>query len=79
MKAALHKNPQAELRPALQRVIDEVEAGEETYDAILLGFGLCSMGIVGLHSSKMPLVVPRAHDCITMLLGSRETYQKWLF
>ena len=76
MKAALHKNPQADLRPALQRAIDEVEAGDVKFDAILLGFGLCSMGIVGLHSKKYPLVVPRAHDCVTMLLGSREKYQE---
>lgn len=44
------------------------------FDAILLGYGLCSNGIVGLHSSSHTLVVPRGHDCMTMLLGSRERY-----
>lgn len=75
MKAALHTNPQSDLRPALQAAIDEIDNGDEQYDAILLGFGLCSMGIIGLKSKKYPIVVPRAHDCITMLLGSREKYQ----
>ena len=39
----------------------------------MLGYGLCNNGIVGLKS-KLPLVVPRAHDCITLLMGSKEKY-----
>ena len=74
MEAALHETPK-ELRRAIQEKIDAVEGNErEAYDAILLGFGLCSMGIVGLRTAKYPLIVPRAHDCITMLLGSRARY-----
>lgn len=77
MPTRLHTNPQKELAPALQEMIDRVETGEDAEcDAICLGYGLCSMGIVGLHSSRFPLVVPRVHDCITLLLGSRERYQE---
>lgn len=75
MKAALHSYP-GTLRPALQEAIDKIESEENSLsEAILLGYGLCSMGVVGLRTKKLPLIVPRAHDCITLLLGSRKTYR----
>lgn len=74
-KQALHNTPDV-LRREVQAAIDAVEAEDDKYDAILLGYCLCSNGIVGLKSSETPLVIPRGHDCITMLLGSRERYQK---
>lgn len=46
------------------------------YDAILLGYGLCCNGTVGLKA-KVPLVIPRAHDCVTLLLGSKERYREF--
>ena len=46
----------------------------EDFDAILIGYCLCSNGVVGLHSKKHTLVIPRGHDCITMFLGSKERY-----
>ncbi len=46
------------------------------YDAILLMYGLCSNGLAGIRCLKTPLVLPRAHDCITLLLGSKERYRK---
>jgi hypothetical protein len=55
----------------LQETIDQVDAAR--YEAILLGYGLCNNGIRGLHAS-LPLVAVRAHDCITLLLGSKEKY-----
>lgn len=62
------------MRDAIQERVDAVPAG--TYDAILLGYGLCGMGLNGLVSRHTPLVLPRAHDCIALLLGSRERYQE---
>ena len=44
------------------------------YEAVLLGYGLCSNGLLGLRARAIPLVVPRAHDCITLFLGSKERY-----
>ncbi len=44
------------------------------YDAVLFGYALCSNGLVGLASRRLPLIVPRAHDCITLFLGSKERY-----
>jgi hypothetical protein len=57
----------------LQKRIDAVPAGK--YDAILLGYALCSSILAGLRTAHTPLVVPRAHDCITLFLGSKERYQ----
>ncbi len=76
MATDLHTKPQTDLRPALQAEIDKIEEEQasDPCDAIILGYGLCSMGTVGLKARSIPLVIPRIHDCITMLLGSREKY-----
>jgi len=44
------------------------------YDAILLGYGLCGNGLAGIQAGSLPLVVARAHDCCTILLGSRGAF-----
>lgn len=41
------------------------------YDAILLLYGLCGNATVGLRARRTRLVMPRAHDCCTILLGSK--------
>lgn len=58
----------------IQKRIDAVPAGR--FDAILLGYGLCSNILVNLTARHTPLVIPRAHDCITFFLGSKERYQQ---
>lgn len=60
------------LRSRLQAAVDAVDPTE--YDAIVLGYGLCGNGLAGLETRDLKLVVPRAHDCITLLLGSRAAY-----
>ena len=35
---------------------------------------MCSHGTLGLKSDIYRIVIPRAHDCITLFLGSRERY-----
>lgn len=45
-------------------------------EAILLWYGLCNNGLCGVRA-PVPLVVPRAHDCITLLLGSRGRFTKY--
>ncbi len=67
----LHDNSDV-MRDRLQEKIDSIEA--ERYDALLLGYGLCNNGIVGLRAANLEIVIPRGHDCITFLLGSRERY-----
>ncbi len=63
------------LQSLIQRSIDRASAADRHYDAILLGYGLCGNATVGLVARGVPLVIPRAHDCCTLLLGSREAFQ----
>ena len=76
------------LRKVLQDEIDLIETGkdmhtnsmrraDDDFDAILIGYGLCANGIANISSSKYKLVIPRAHDCITFLLGSKEKYDDY--
>lgn len=69
----LHNRPK-NLRAILQSEIDAVPANE--FDAILLVYGICGTSTIGLTAQDTPLVIPRAHDCITLYLGSHERYQK---
>lgn len=59
-------------RESLQSIIDG--DADRAYDAVLLGYGLCNNLIAGLRAGRAPLIVPRAHDCITLFLGSKERY-----
>ncbi|WP_428937456.1 DUF1638 domain-containing protein [Fontivita pretiosa] len=68
-----HARPQA-LRELIQSRIDAADASGKSYDAILLLFGLCGNATVGLRARRTQLVMPRAHDCCTILLGSRQKY-----
>jgi len=61
-------------RAELQKRIDAVPAGK--YDAIVLGYAICSSILPGITTAHTQLVIPRAHDCITFLLGSKERYQQ---
>jgi hypothetical protein len=58
----------------LQRSIDATEDG---FDAIILGYGLCSNGVDGIAARRTRLVVPRGHDCMTCFLGSKERYREY--
>ncbi len=59
----------------LQEVVDRTEP--ERYDAVLLGYAMCGNGVVGLEARTLPLILPRAHDCIALLMGSRDRYQEY--
>jgi hypothetical protein len=74
IEQGLHDVGSEKMSTRLQKEINKVDI--EKYEAILLGYGLCNNGIVGLKS-ELPLVIPRGHDCITILLGSKEKYQKY--
>ncbi len=67
----LHNEPER-LRAHLKERL--ATADQQGYDAILIGFGLCSSSTVGLCATRTPMVIPRAHDCITLFLGSKERY-----
>ncbi len=58
----------------VQAAVDAVDAA--SCEAIALAYGICNNGLVGLRARQVPLVLPRAHDCITMFLGSRARYRE---
>jgi hypothetical protein len=74
VEPGLHMEP-AKMRDALQAIIDRITADTET---IILGYGLCSMGVIGLQTRHSQLIIPRQEDCIAILLGSRSAYLKEL-
>ena len=71
---ALHSTGNVNMCGELQALIDCIEP--DMYDALLLGYGLCSNGICTLRA-PIPMVVPRAHDCITFFMGSRQRYRQY--
>jgi len=75
MPKGLHDLETHEMVARLQREIDD--APPDLYEGVLLGYALCNNGIVGLTARHCPLIVPRAHDCITLFLGSRERYNQY--
>jgi hypothetical protein len=76
MEQGLHDQPD-KLRTQVQKALDNTcDIQGRPYDSSLLGYGLCSNGIAGL-SAKIPIVVPRGHDCITLLLGSKDKYKEY--
>jgi hypothetical protein len=72
-KQGLHNTPK-KLRTILQEEINALDA--EQYDAILLVYGMCGTSTVGLTARRTPIVIPRAHDCISLYLGSGQRYQE---
>jgi hypothetical protein len=72
----LHDLPRGDMLAKLQSVVDAVPASAG-YEAILLGYARCNDGLAGLTARGIPLVIPRAHDCITFFFGSRAEYQKY--
>jgi hypothetical protein len=71
----LHDIGCAGMQERLQAVIGNVQ--EATYDRILLGYGLCNNGILGITARTIPIVVPRAHDCMAVFFGSRRRYEAY--
>ncbi|HDY87768.1 MAG TPA: DUF1638 domain-containing protein [bacterium] len=73
LEQGLHREPDR-LNKLVKEEIAATESDKENLDAILLGYGLCSYGTVGVKSDIYTIVVPRAHDCITLFLGSKDRY-----
>jgi len=73
VQRGLHNQPDY-LHQHLQEKINSADL--RNYDAVLLSYGLCGKAIDGLVAQKHPLVIPLAHDCITLFLGSRNRYNE---
>jgi hypothetical protein len=69
---ALHRIPK-QMPQQIQAKIDQMADGA---GQIILGYGLCSNGVVGVAAHHQTLIVPRCHDCISFFLGSLAAYKK---
>jgi hypothetical protein len=67
----LHQVPR-NLKNAIQEQID----GIDEPSLVVLGYGLCGNGMDGIQAGKHALLIPRADDCIAILLGSFSAYQR---
>lgn len=71
----LHFRPE-NLKNTLQEAIDRSAKDAEI---IILGYGLCSNGAVGLKAPETAtIVIPKVHDCIAIFLGSHDAYMQRL-
>jgi hypothetical protein len=75
LPAGLHDTGSKTMRQRIQEAIEGAEG--KKYDAIALGYALCGTGLVEVAARSVPLVLPRAHDCITLLMGSRDKYKEY--
>ncbi len=62
----------ARLHDELQAAVSDMEAAG--CRRIILVYGLCSNSILGITTREAEMILPRAHDCITLFLGSKERY-----
>jgi len=72
LEQSLHNTPE-KMKEAIQGEINKADQREET---IVLGYGLCGNGIVGIRSDRQQVVIPRVHDCVALFLGSTEKYDE---
>jgi hypothetical protein len=73
LEMGLHQRSAGALHDELQSAIDGAVI-DDRCDAIAIGYGLCNRGVIGLQARALPVVLPRAHDCIGMLLGGSRRY-----
>lgn len=73
LEMGLHDQPDR-LRKEISGALLEVEKNPEV-ENILMVYGLCGNGLLGVQAGRCPVVLPRAHDCISILLGGMEYHQ----
>jgi len=73
----LHNTPD-KLREALQQAVEVIETTQPEVEAIAFVYGLCSRGSEGVTAKRCKIVMARAHDCITLLVGSKERYAEYV-
>jgi hypothetical protein len=70
LEQALHRTP-GKLLMKVQEKIDQVA---RTATRIVLGYGLCAKGVVGITARASEVIIPRCHDCIALFLGCPNRY-----
>ncbi len=77
LSRGLHDIETKDMAARLQEAIDASSDPALGYNYILLGYALCNNAAVGLKARTVPLVIPKAHDCITVFMGSRQKYSDY--
>lgn len=67
----LHQIPK-NLHTAVQEQIDSIAEPS----LVVIGYGLCGNGLNKIKARDHTLLMPRADDCIAILLGSYQTYMR---
>jgi len=73
LEAGLHNNPKL-LKEKLQAAIDEISTSD-LCARIIIGYGICGKGTIGIQSGSIPLTIPKVHDCIALFLGGDQAYK----
>ena len=73
LEAGLHSNP-GKLKQKLQAAIDEISE-KGSCERIVIGYGICGKGTIGVQSRSIPLTIPKVHDCIALFLGGDKAYK----
>jgi len=76
LEQGLHNEPD-KLRTEVQQAVERVERDTDA-EAIALIYGLCSRGLEGIAPKRCRVVIARAHDCITLLLGDKDRYAQYV-
>lgn len=74
LDVGLHNTPK-KLGAALQEQLDALAEPS----TVIIGYGLCGNGLVGVKSREHTLIIPRIHDCVAMFLGSHQRYLQRFF
>ncbi len=77
LEMGLHNRPE-NLREAVEEQLAALEKAAPDIEAIALAYGRCGNGLVGVRALGRPLILPQAHDCISVLLGGRERHDALL-
>lgn len=68
---SFHARPD-KLHEKLQELINQ----SQNYELIILTYSRCSNSVLGLVSPNVPLLLPRTHDCIGLMLGSNARHME---
>lgn len=74
LPGGLHNQPAA-LRQKLQDTINDV-GQDPLCRRIIIGYGLCGRGTVGIKAPGAPLIFPKVHDCIALFMGGNHAYRE---
>lgn len=72
LEQSMHRTPH--LMP--EQVQESVDRASQWAAQIVLGYGLCSNGIMGVRAPEQGLVTTKAHDCVALFLGSIGEYNR---